>query len=414
MPAFSYRAVDRLGATQAGEIAASSRLVALESLSGQGLIPIEVAEGREPRVDGPALRLPKLLRTLSFRPGSRRLSPRALLRLTESLAALLRAGLTVDRALQISAALLAARSQQTVRDLLERVRSGTTLSGAFEAGRQPLPPYYLSMVEAGEAGGSLPEALARLAELIRRQLEVRERVISALFYPAILAGVVLLTLIMLLTVVLPRFDAMFAEADAPIPRMTRLVLSLGDSVSSYWWLIALALSAFLLATLAWLRSARGRLTFDGWALRTRWSVGLPAALNTARFLRTVSTLSRNGLPLPSALKVARGTLVNRCLFNALGEVTREVQAGEALSSSFSRAGVFPAIAVQLARVGEETGQLEEMLQSAADVLEGEAHIRLERILTLIVPATIILMGLVVATLIGSVLIGLLSINDLGT
>lgn len=413
MRAYSYRAVDRLGATQAGEIGASSRLVALESLSRQGLIPIEVSSGHEPRIEKQARRLPRV--GLSSRTLSRRLSLRAILRLTESLAALLGAGLTVDRALQISVAVLESRAaQKTVRDLLEAVRSGTTLSGAFKASRHPLPPYYVSMVEAGEAGGSLPEALSRLAELMRRQLEVRERVLSALFYPAILAGVVTLTLIMLLTVVLPRFDAMFAEADAPIPRLTRLVLALGDFVSSYWWLIALTSGASLLAAIAWLRSMRGRLIFDRWALRTRLSAGLPAALNTARLLRTVSTLCRNGLPLPSALKVARGTLVNRCMFNALSEVTREVQAGEALSSSLARARVFPAIAVQLSKVGEETGQLDEMLQSAATVLEREAHNRLERILTLIVPAAIIFMGLIVAGLIGSVLIGLLSINDLAT
>ena len=415
MPAYSYRAVDRLGAARAGELAASSRLMALESLSQQGLIPIEVTHRHEAGPERPAPRLPRPSSILSLRIGSRRLSPRALLRLTESLAALLRAGLTVDRALQISSTVLEARAaEKTVRDLLERVRSGTTLSDAFQASGQPLPPYYLSMVEAGEAGGSLPEALGRLTELMRRQLEVRERVLSALFYPAILAGIVLLTLIMLLTVVLPRFDVMFAEADAPIPRLTRLVLSLGDWVSSYWWLISLTLSALILAALVWLRSPRGRLIFDGWALRTPLSAGLPAALNTARLLRTLSTLSRNGLPLPSALKVARGTLVNRCMFNALSEVTSEVQAGETLSSSLSRADVFPAIAVQLSKVGEETGQLDEMLQSAAAVLEGEAHIRLERILALIVPAAIILMGLIVATLIGSVLIGLLSINDLAT
>lgn len=415
MSAYSYRAVDRLGAAQAGQITASSRLMALESLSQQGLIPIEITDGSSRGGERPPSRLPRLSAVLSLRTGSRRLSPRALLRLTESLAALLQAGLTVDRALQISATVLGApAARKIVRALLEAVRAGQTLSDAFQASRQPLPPYYVSMVEAGEAGGSLPEALARLTELMRRQLEVRERVLSALFYPAILAGVVFLTLIMLLTVVLPRFDTMFAEADVPIPRVTQLVLSLGDFVSSYWWLISLGLGASLFAALAWLRSARGRLSFDRWALRSFVSAGLPAALNTARLLRTVSTLTRNGLPLPSALKVARGTLVNRCMFEALGDVTREVQAGEALSSSLSRAGVFPAIAVQLSKVGEETGQLDEMLQSAAAVLEGEAHIRLERILTLIVPAAIILMGLIVATLIGSVLIGLLSINDLAT
>ena len=270
------------------------------------------------------------------------------------------------------------------------------------------------MVEAGEVGGSLPETLKQLAQLMRRQFEVRERVRSALFYPAILAGMVLATLILLLTFVLPRFQLMFSEADTPIPTATQVALAIGGFVSRYGWLMALIGSTTLAGTVAWLRSTNGRLRFDRWSLISRLTAQLPAALNTARLFRTVSTLCRNGLPLPAALRVARGTLVNRWLFKVMEDAIRDVQAGEPLSSSLSRTGVFPPVAVQLARVGEETGQLHEMLQSAASALEAESHLRLERLLTMIVPAAIILMGLVVATLISSVLIGLLSIDNLAT
>ena len=272
-------------------------------------------------------------------------------------------------------------------------------------GRRPL-------CEAGEAGGSLPETVTRLAELVRRQVVVQERIRSALVYPSILAAVVLFTLIMLLVFVLPRFQSMFAESEAPLPWSTRAVLSMGQFTADYWWALLLVAAGSTAAALVSLRAPRTRRFFDRWLLSSRLTFGLPAAINTARLLRTVSSLCRNGLPLPTALRVARGTLSNQCLFNALQEVTSAVRAGEPLSRALARAEIFPPVAVQLSRVGEETGKLDELLQSAATVLEEESQQRLERLLTLIVPLTTILMGLMVAGLIGSVLIGLLSINDL--
>ena len=413
MPAFNYRAMDNAGVLQHGEIISGSRLSALETLNRRGLIPIEI-RAADASVHK---RMPKgmwmgVARALTART---RMSGRELLSLTESLAALLRAGLTVDRALQVCGAFMSASTAgASVESLLTAVRSGKTLQGAFAARPERLPPYYLSMIEAGEVGGSLPEALKELAQLMRRQFEVRERVRSALFYPAILAVMVLTTLVLLLTFVLPRFQLMFAEADTPIPTATRVALAIGWFVAHYGWLVALAGSAALALGVAWLRTTSGRLRFDRWSLVSRWTAQLPAALNTARLLRTVSTLSRNGLSLPAALKVARGTLVNRWLFKVMEDAIRDVQAGEPLSSALARAGVFPPVAVQLARVGEETGQLHEMLQSAAAALEADSQLRLERLLTMIVPAAIILMGLVVAALISSVFIGLLSINNLAS
>ena len=413
MPAFNYRAMDNAGVLQHGEIISGSRLSALETLNRRGLIPIEI-RAADASVHK---RMPKgmwmgVARALTART---RMSGRELLSLTESLAALLRAGLTVDRALQVCGAFMSASTAgASVESLLTAVRSGKTLQGAFAARPERLPPYYLSMIEAGEVGGSLPEALKELAQLMRRQFEVRERVRSALFYPAILAVMVLTTLVLLLTFVLPRFQLMFAEADTPIPTATRVALAIGWFVAHYGWLVALAGSAALALGVAWLRTTSGRLRFDRWSLVSRWTAQLPAALNTARLLRTVSTLTRNGLSLPAALKVARGTLVNRWLFKVMEDAIRDVQAGEPLSSALARAGVFPPVAVQLARVGEETGQLHEMLQSAAAALEADSQLRLERLLTMIVPAAIILMGLVVAALISSVFIGLLSINNLAS
>ena len=411
MSEFAYKAVDSTGVLHTGEITSASRAVVLETLSRRGLFPLSIDEGPAKDTSSRQRSLIDLTR-LRYRRRAQA-GPRELLTITQSLASLLKAGLTIDRALQITAN-LAGRpaSRLLAENLLQAVRSGKTLSASLAASGQRLPPYYVSMVDAGELGGALPETLARLAELMGKQTEMRERIHSALVYPALLGGVVLVTLVVLVMFVLPRFEQLFSESEAPLPWSTQFVLGLGRVTADYWWALLLGAAMIAVTFVMWLKSTHGRYQYDRWLLRTRVTLGLPAALNTARLLRTVGSLCKNGMPLSQALKVSRGTVGNRYLLNALTEVTREVQAGEAFSVAFARAGCFPAVAVQLSRVGEETGQLEELLQSAAGVLEEEAHRMLERLLSLVVPLLTIGMGLVVAALIGSVLIGLLSINDL--
>ena len=411
MSQYSYKAVDSSGVLHAGEVMCTSRALALEALSRRGLVPVAIDEGVAKPGAPRRFALPDLSRLRYKRRAHA--NPHELLTLTQSLAALLKAGLTADRALQIGASLAPRPASRVLAErLLQSVRAGKTLSDSLIISGQRLPPYFVSMVDAGEVGGSLPETLARLADLIGRQTRMRDRVHSALIYPTLLAGVVLVTLVVLLVFVLPRFELLFSETEAPLPWSTRMVLSLGHFVADYWWAALLGVGALGVIFVTWVKSVGGRFQFDRWLARTRLTLGLPAALDTARLLRTVGSLCKNGLPLPMALRVSRGTLGNHYLLEALGNVMREVQAGEPFSVAFAHAGCFPAVAVQLARVGEETGQLDELLQSAAGVLEEEAHRMLERLLSLVVPLLTIGMGMVVAALIGSVLIGLLSINDL--
>jgi general secretion pathway protein F len=408
---YIFKAVDAAGVLHAGEVSSPSRAVALQILSQRGLIPVSVDERAAQERASWLVTLVELLRA-RYRM-RRQATSRELLGLTQALASLLKAGLTIDRALQISASLAPRPASRALGErLLQTVRSGKSLSSSLAASGQRLPPYYISMVDAGEIGGSLPEALARLGELMNKQMEVRERVRSALVYPSLLGAVVLVMLVMLLVFVLPRFELLFSESQAPLPWSTQVVLRLGRLTADYWWVFLIGGITTVATFVIWRNSGRGRLQFDRWLLRTRLTLGLPATLDTARFLRTVANLAKNGLPLSSALRVSRGTVTNRAMLDALNGVAREVQAGEAFSACFARAGCFPAVAVQMARVGEETGHLEELLQSAATVLEEEAHRILERLLSLVIPLVTIGMGLLVAGLIASVLIGLLSINDL--
>lgn len=409
MPLFKFNAVDAQGVAQAGEISCDTRAAALDSLQQRGLTPVTLAELGSEHSAG----LLDLLRARWRNRTHTTVNQKELASVTESIAALLRAGLTVDRALGITAKLSPDASvQRFLAELGKSVRAGRSLAEALSKSNQPLPGYYIGMIDAGETGGSLATTMARLAELLSKQVQVRERIQSALIYPALLAAIVALTIVLLLVFVLPRFGALFAEAEAPLPWATTAVLAMGEFVTAYWWLLALIGIALSLSVAYWMRSPQGRRRLDEYLLKSRLTFGLPAAIDTARMLRTLGTLLANGVQIGGALRIAGATLTNTRLRQGLDEAARSIKAGESTSAALAATQVFPAHAVQLARVGEETGRLEDLLLEAATILENESSLRLERLLALLVPMLTIGMGGLIATLIGSVLIGLLSVNEL--
>lgn len=403
MTTYRFKAVDRAGVPRSGELEAGSQSAVIEQLSARGLVATEVRSG--------ASRWPTwLTEPVRLR---RRVTARELLMITQELAALLRAGLNLDRALAIVRRLAGRVPVRAFLDtLLERLRAGQSFAESLAAERDVVPGHYVSLVRAGELGGSLPEVMTRLTDFLRRSQEIRERVRSALIYPCILAGVVFLTLIVVLTVVLPRFEALFAVAEAPLPLATRVVLAIGTTLSSYGWLLMLIILAAALVVWRRLRSPEGRVRFDRFLLRSRWTAGLPSRIGSARFLRTVGTLTANGLPLPTAVRVASDAIDNRALHAAAHQLATGLQEGKSLSVLLDAVGDFPKLAVQLARVGEETGKLADMIVEAADMLDREANQTIDRLLTLLVPTLTIGTGLIVALVIGSVLIGILSVNEL--
>ncbi len=402
MTSFAFRALDRHGVTQSGVREAASQDEVVSWLSAAGLIPVEVRAG--------GARMPQWL--ASPLRARRAIASDELVRMTLQLATLLHAGLNLDRALSIVRRLADRPAMRALLDrLLERLRAGSSFADALQQERD-LPPHYVSMTRAGEASGALADALTRLGQFLSRSQEIRARIRSALVYPVILSLTVVATLIVVVTVVLPRFESLFEASEAPIPLATRIVLALGSVVADYGWfaaLLAVAAGAF-----AWsrVRAGPGRVKLDGLLLRSRWTFGLPAMLETARYLRTASTLCTGGLPLPGALRIAQEGIANSAFRAAATPVLVGIKEGEALSPLLDRAAVYPKLAVQLARVGEETGRLPEMLMQAAEMLDAEAHGTIERLLALLVPVVTLALGGLVALLIGSVLVGILSVNDL--
>ncbi len=289
------------------------------------------------------------------------------------------------------------------------VRGGAPLSVALEQQHGLFSRLYVNLVRAGESGGGLARGARRLAEYLERSRELRSRVINALGYPVMLVSLVLLSLVFLLTAVVPEFEELFASLEAPLEWYTVAVLWASQALRSYWW-IGLLLLAFggwwlntRMADPAW------RLRMDARLLNMRHVGTVLARLDTARLARTLGTLVGNGVPLLTALNLSGNVLSNRVLAAALEAASAEVKSGSGLGYALARQKVFPRLAVQMIQVGEETGELDSLLAKVADTYDLETRNALDRLMAALVPAITLAMAALVA---GIILAVLLPIYDL--
>jgi general secretion pathway protein F len=404
MPRFRYKSVTPAGELVEGELVAVDRLAAIGQLHGDGHTPIRADEVGE----GPIARLAaiKIL-------GGRGLSYADLVLLTHELATLLHAGLPLDRSLVMLADLAdGGAKRRFVNGLLESVQSGATLAEALERRTDALPSFYIGMVRAGEAGGNLDTVLTRLAEVLARMQALRETVKSAMYYPIIVLVVAGLSIGFLLTAVVPQFRPLFESSGAALPETTKIVIALGDMLREYWWLILAALVGLALLVRFHYARPAGRLTWDALLLRIPILGDIALKAEVARFSRTLGTLLASGVVALNALSIAVNTLSNRKIAREVADLAGKLKKGEGLAGPLLQTGIFPKLAVQLVQVGEETGQLDSMLLRIADTYDEGVKRTLQRLLALLVPAITVGLGLLVATIIGSMLTAILSAYEL--
>jgi general secretion pathway protein F len=266
-------------------------------------------------------------------------------------------------------------------------------------------------VRAGEAGGALEGTLRRLAEYLERSQQLRGSIINALIYPAFLLVGVLGSLVLLLAYVVPQFVPIFADMQVPIPWITQAVLALGNALQAWGWLLGLLLVGGGAVWRARLRQAPARLAWDARLLRLRVVGPLLLKVQTARIARTVGTLLSNGVPLLSALTIARQVTGNRALEQALIQAAEQVKSGAGLSASLAQAQQFPRLALQMVQVGEEAGELDTMLLKVADTFELESKRSIDRLLAALVPSLTIVMTVLVAIIMAAILLPLLSLTS---
>lgn len=403
MANFRYKAMTAAGSVITGTLEAPSHAAAVQKIRGLGHYPISAFDAQ-----AHGWRRWRN-RELKFR---RKPKTRDLAVATQELATLLNAGLELDRALGI---LVGLGEIEALRDpftrVLARVREGTSLSEALAAERA-FSRLYVSMVRAGEAGGNLDVTLRRLADYLSRAAAIREAIASALVYPIVLLCTAGLSIIVILVFVLPEFEPLFEGAGKSLPLATRIVMGAGNFLTGYWWALLLAIGGGLYAFRRALKQPDTRRRWDAFKLRLPLLGPLWIKMEIERFARTLGTLLGNGVALPAALGMSAETLNNSVIGDAVRQTAVSLREGEGLAARLARTKVFPPVALDFVRVGEETGKLDEMLLRQADLYERSVRHTVERLLALLVPVLTILLGIVVAGLIASILVAILSINEL--
>lgn len=400
MPVFLYRAADRGGHKIDGVMEAPDARAVIERLHKESYFPVSVT--------------PHAARKAWPTFGGNRIRQRDLLAMTQQLATLFEAGLPLDRALAILQELSpTGKLGAIITDLLNTVRGGASLSDALAKHHpQPFSRLYINMVRAGEKGGVLEVALRRLAEFLEARAAFTDAIVSALAYPAVITTVGAGAVVFLLTFVIPRFATIFADLHQAIPLPTQILMSISAGMRAYWWVGGLVAVGGMLAWRLWTGSPEGRQQWDRVLLRLPRVGPLTLKIETARFLRTLGTMLKSGVPVLGAMAVVGDMMSNQIVARSVQRVADAVKRGGTVAAAMREHGHFPILAIHMVRVGEETGRLEDMLLKAADTLEGDVRTDMKRMIGLLEPIVILIMGVLVAFIVVAMLLAIFSINDI--
>jgi general secretion pathway protein F len=402
---FRYIGVDMGGKRCNGTLEAADTRAVAEYLHGRQLILLRADE------IGKAGSLTALLHADL---GLKRGLPQSLVaQFTRELAVMLEAGQDIDRALRF---LVETSENKTARRIIQslrdQVRGGKSLAVSLAEHPGTFSRLYISLVRAGEAGGQLAGSLSHLADLMEREAKLTATVQSALIYPVLLVVASVGTVAMLLLYVVPQFAPIFAQAGASLPVQTRILIGLGDFLQTYGALMIAALLALGLVCYRLLQLPKARLEIEKALLKLPIVSGLVRATQAARFTRILGTLLRNGVGLVPALVIAQGVLGNLTATKAVADTVAKVKEGSRLAAALAVHAFFPLQTIHMLQLGEETGRLSEMSLRIANIHDDQVQQTVQRLVALMVPAITIVMGVVVAAIVGSLLVAMLSLNDL--
>ncbi len=399
MTLFVYKAVTPAGEPLEGRMDAGSAEEVIAKVQDAGNIPLSAVEADA----AGGLGLGGLLRKQDM-------SAAQVTTFTDQLATLMGAGQPLDRALQILLDLPESeKAKKLIGRVRDQVREGSSLSDALEEQHGAFSRLYINMIRAGEVGGTLERTLRRLAEYMDRSQKLRSSIISALIYPAILAFAVLGAIFMLLMFVVPQFVPMFEDIGMELPGITKVVLMFGNFLTGWWWLIiggAIGLALWFRRQMAQTDTRRG---WDERLLKFGLFGTLYLRLETAKLTRTLGTLLQSGVPLLSALSIARNVLSNVVLADAVDAASELVKTGDGLTWALGQQKRFPKMALQMIAVGEESGELDTMLLKVADVYDGETRATIDRLLAALTPILTLVMAVVVGFIMMALLLPIMSI-----
>ena len=404
MARFEYKAVSASGDVIEGVIDAQDQSAAIEQLRTLGHVPSRAAEigvGSSSRRRGLG------------RINGQRISRRDIAIFTRELSILLTADLPLERALEIVADISDRQPvQRLVKRLLDSVRGGASLADAMAEQQNIFTRTYLSTVRAGEVGAALGAVLVRLSEYMEKSQRLRETVKSALIYPVILLLTTGFSMAVVLAVIVPEFRPLFEDAGAALPLSAGLLVALSDGLRQFGLAIAMGLVVLFFLGRYALQSTRLRAHWDRWLLHLPLIGDLVAKVEVARFSRTMGTLLGNNVDLLSSISVAQEAISNTAIARAIDQLIPNLKEGRGMAAPLIEAAVFPRLAAHLVRVGEESGQLEEMMVKVADIFDQEVQLSINRLMAVLVPALTIVLGVFVGGIILTILSAIMSVYDL--
>jgi general secretion pathway protein F len=407
MPTFQYVAINAAGVLVPGRMDEADEVTVISQLRRQGHIPVRVeTAGRRSSIGE--------LLTMEFG-GRRGLGRQDVANITRELAIMLDSGQDMDRALRFLVETAPnSRVARVLDEIRQAVRDGSSLAAALTRHSQSFSRLYIGLVRAAEAGGTLAATLERLATLLERERSLSATVQSAMIYPTLLLVTAIGSITLLLTEVLPQFVPLFEQNGVTLPRPTQILIAAGAFVSQDGIYVLLLIIALFLVGRQALRMPRPRMLVDRWILRLPVIGQLAREVVAARFSRTLGTLVLNGVPLIGALGIVLETVGNLAGVQAIERAAVAAKGGAGLAGSLGESGVFPVRTVYLLRLGEETAQLGTMALRAAEIHEEKTRLGVQRLVSLLVPVITIVMGAAVASIVASLLLAMLSLNDLAS
>ncbi|MCG3198716.1 MAG: Type II secretion system protein F [bacterium] len=386
MPIYSYQALTPEGKETAGKLEAPDRASVLKTLKGQGLVPVDVVDSAEAVAK----------RAAGAGRKRRKLKTRELVMFTHQMNSVLKANIPLTQALAIIAG---QAESEVLREVLTEVREdieeGSSLADAMREHPGVFPPLYVNTVRMGEEGGVLDQVMAQLATFIESSYELNSEVKSAMYYPAAIVGMAMLSVSFILIFVMPKMTAVFLESGARLPWATRMLISLGDFMSTRGWVIPIVGVGIFLGMREILKQESGRYYWYR-LIRSLPAVGVfVQKVGVTRIAQTMASLLQSGVPALDALRLVAGTLNDAVVRRALSDICDKVQKGQGIARPLAQSGVFPTLFVQMVRVGEESGELESMFSHVASAYSLDVRYAIKNFVSLMEPMIIGVMAVVV-------------------
>jgi type IV pilus assembly protein PilC len=403
MPEFAYKARAASGAVMEGVFEAPDQRTARDRLRSQKMIVLEINE-----------RVPGLLDVVQkFNPFKARVTAKDIVLFSRQLSTLVSAGVALVNGLNILAEQIeSAPFRKVVNKVKEDIEAGLSIADAMKKHPEAFSDLYVSMIRAGELGGILDTILERLSGYLEATEELRHKVKGAMMYPAVVCVIAGGVTVFLLVGVIPTFKEIFAGFGAELPLPTRIVMGISEALQAYWYVfVGIPVGGFF-AFKSWLKTEHGRKIFDTQILKLPMFGPLLRKVAVAKFTRTLGTLVKSGVPILQALETVARTAGNKVIEEAVLKARESIREGERISDPLKKSGVFPPMVVQMISVGEETGNLDAMLNKVADFYDQEVDVAVKGLTSMIEPVVIVIMGIIIGGIVIAMFIPMFELGQL--